>query len=81
MQCECRVIKTVMLLHQVLREYKAYRLSGDAVEVDWVKDLDVAEATSCFQEQNLERPLKVLVLYGSLRATSYSRLLAREFAR
>ena len=61
--------------------YKGYRLSGEAFEADWVKDLDVAEAMSRFEEHGAERPLKVLVLYGSLRTTSYSRLLALEFAR
>ncbi|CAL5230037.1 g13482 [Coccomyxa viridis] len=62
-------------------DYKGYRLRGEALEADWVKDLDVAEAMSCFEEQALEHPLKVLILYGSLRTTSYSRLLALEFAR
>ena len=66
---------------QRLSQYKEYRLKGEAIAADWVQDLDVAEAMSCFGEQNLERPLKVLILYGSLRTTSYSRLLAMEFAR
>lgn len=66
---------------QEVCDYKGYRLRGEALEADWVKDLDVAEAMSCFEEQALEHPLKVLILYGSLRTTSYSRLLALEFAR
>lgn len=61
--------------------YKTYRLEGDAAEADWVQHLDIEEGMTCFAEQAKARPLQVLVLYGSLRSTSYSRLLALEFAR
>ncbi len=60
---------------------KEWHLKGQALEMDWVKALDVADAMSCFEESRKEHPLKVLVLYGSLRTTSYSKLLACEFAR
>lgn len=55
---------------------------------DWVASLDLSAAKSLIQllSQSNNPPNKhvqprVLILYGSLRATSYSRLLAFEFAR
>lgn len=58
-----------------------YRLEGEAAEADLVQHLDVNVAMSRFEDQAQDGPLKALVLYGSLRNTSYSRLLALEFAR
>lgn len=66
---------------QDVTDYKVYRLGGEAHETDWVKDLELTGAISRFKEDSVHRPLKVLVLYGSLRLTSYSRFLAFEFAR
>jgi len=80
----CFVGRLVMSLCHCVQEpseFKEYLLKGEALEMDWVKALDVADAMSCFEELRKERPLKVLVLYGSLRTTSYSKLLAMEFAR
>ena len=58
-----------------------YRLTGEAAEADWVQHLDVTEAMLPLEKGKEAGPLRVLILYGSLRATSYSRLLAMEFAR
>ncbi|OZJ05474.1 NADPH-dependent quinone reductase ArsH [Bifiguratus adelaidae] len=58
--------------------YKPYRLPADEPSTDWVQNLNLQRAASIGSGQE---PLKVLVLYGSLRQTSYSRFLAYEFAR
>jgi arsenic resistance protein ArsH len=54
--------------------------SEDAL--DWIQD-DIAGMISKFDYLNMPigRPPRILVLYGSLRETSFSRKLALEFAR
>lgn len=60
--------------------YRPYELNGHASEVDWVHDLELDTAKTL--ASNLEgEPLRVLVLYGSLRERSFSKLLAFEFSR
>jgi hypothetical protein len=66
---------------QASNAYKPYLLAGEAADEDWVKELDLTGAQTFMLEQSQQRPLKALVLYGSLRERSYSRLLAYEFAR
>lgn len=64
-------------------KYHPYRLRDSTTDAaaseDWISqvDLEVAAAMSAAQS----RPLRFLVLYGSLRKVSYSRLLAFEMAR
>jgi hypothetical protein len=58
-------------------EYHPYRLKHS--EQDWINDLDLETASALAALQ--PAPLRFLVLYGSLRQTSYSRLLAFEMAR
>ena len=69
----------------------------DQIESDWVKDLDLAAASgfkplpsgsdSSTGDGGAQPPKqpshapRILLLYGSLRTTSYSRLLCYEFAR
>lgn len=64
-------------------EYHPYRLPtpNPASESgkDWQDDLELETATMLASQQ--ASPLRFLVLYGSLRQTSYSRLLAFEMAR
>ena len=48
---------------------------------DWVADLELEGATALGKVRDGAEPLRVLVLYGSLRARSFSKLLAYEFAR
>lgn len=62
-------------------EYHPYRLtlSGENGGKDWQDELDLETATAMAMHQ--PSPLRFLVLYGSLRQTSYSRLLAFEMAR
>ncbi|GAB5588848.1 hypothetical protein Unana1_03748 [Umbelopsis nana] len=59
-------------------KYKPYILPDELKQQDWVKDL---ELDCAFQSGHDQDPVKVLILYGSLRKTSYSRCLAYEFAR
>ncbi|KAF9117135.1 hypothetical protein BGX27_003597 [Mortierella sp. AM989] len=57
--------------------YKPYRLLKNPAN-DWVANLNL----SALQEHGKgHTPINVLVLYGSLRERSFSRLLAYEFAR
>lgn len=62
-------------------EYHPYRLVIDANSPhhDWIDEVDLEIATALQHSQST--PLRFLVLYGSLRKTSYSRLLAFEMAR
>lgn len=50
-------------------------------EPDWVQSLDLSGASYTTELGCSDFPPKILVLYGSLRARSFSRLLAYEFAR
>ncbi len=54
-------------------------LPEDAASTDWVQALELDTAKAMLQPE--QAPPKILVLYGSLRTRSYSRLLAYEFAR
>lgn len=67
-----------------LREkYRPFILPEDAGEPDWVNNLEL-DTVLDIAENNLRltnERLKVLVLYGSLRRRSYSRLVAFEAAR
>lgn len=63
-------------------EYHPYRLpiSDESTSgKDWQDELELDTATMLAAQQ--ASPLRFLVLYGSLRQTSYSRLLAFEMAR
>jgi len=63
------------------KEYKAYRLSDPSmIESDWVSQLDLSLAKELGRQLN-DPPIKVLILYGSLRKVSYNKKLAFEFAR
>ncbi len=62
-------------------DYKIYKLNGEAAQNDWVKDLELDSVKAFMKEEAKADPLKVLVLHGSMRKRSYSRLLALEFAR
>ncbi|OOQ85825.1 arsenic resistance protein ArsH [Penicillium brasilianum] len=67
---------------EVREKYRPFILSEDAAE-DWVESLELTTALQ-LAENNLRltnQRLKVLVLYGSLRSRSYSRLVAFEASR
>ncbi|KAJ5674558.1 uncharacterized protein N7477_004492 [Penicillium maclennaniae] len=66
----------------IRQKYRPFILSDNATE-DWVNNLELTTALD-LAEQNLrdtKTRLKVLVLYGSLRRRSYSRLVALEASR
>ncbi|GAA5995299.1 uncharacterized protein JCM10292_005087 [Rhodotorula paludigena] len=65
----------------VERRYRPFRKTKHAVgEADWVESLEL-ETVKQLVEQSQERDLRVLVLYGSLRERSFSRLTAFEASR
>jgi arsenic resistance protein ArsH len=66
----------------IREKYRPFILNDNSIE-DWVNSLDLATVLD-MAEQNLRdgnERLKVLVLYGSLRRRSYSRLVALEASR
>ena len=63
-----------------LPNHQPYRLHDEAAERDWVQHLEM-DTARCMADASAEDPLKVLVLYGSLRQRSFSKLLAYEFSR
>ncbi|CAG8906035.1 unnamed protein product [Penicillium egyptiacum] len=66
----------------IRHKYRPFILDDNSTE-DWVNKLDLATAAD-MAEDNLRvtnERLKVLVLYGSLRKRSYSRLVALEASR
>ncbi|OQD87178.1 hypothetical protein PENANT_c006G00156 [Penicillium antarcticum] len=64
------------------QKYRPFILSGNATE-DWVNNLELATALDMAEHnlRNTNERLRVLVLYGSLRRRSYSRLVAFEASR
>ncbi|KAG0640172.1 hypothetical protein HOY80DRAFT_1136176 [Tuber brumale] len=69
---------------ELSRKYRPYLLPRDETEKDWVSELELDTVERISKEHLLgrgEEPLKVLVLYGSLRVRSYSRLMAYEACR
>ncbi|KAI9147466.1 NADPH-dependent FMN reductase ArsH [Paramyrothecium foliicola] len=64
-------------------KYRPFILSSDVAAHDWISELELDTVTAMAQE-DLKRTgsrLKILVLYGSLRKRSYSKLAAFEAAR
>lgn len=65
-------------------KYRPFLLRGDVAENDWIAKLELDTALQLTQtdmQRTHGNRLKVLVLYGSMRERSYSRLLAYECAR
>lgn len=77
------IYRSTSTLHSNIRmtpdlKYKPYILSEQDKQSDWVSGLEL----DCASQSGLgQDPVKVLILYGSLRKVSYSRCLAYEFAR
>ncbi|KAJ5659621.1 hypothetical protein N7507_006072 [Penicillium longicatenatum] len=66
------------------QKYRPFILDTDAnATEDWVNNLDLTTAFNMAEQdlQNTKERLRVLVLYGSLRKRSYSRLVAFEASR
>jgi len=68
---------------ELSRKYRPYLLPKEEVGKDWISELelDTVERISRENLQRGEEPLKILVLYGSLRERSYSRFMAYEACR
>lgn len=67
---------------EIRKKYRPFVLGDDTAE-DWINKLELT-TTIDMAEENLRKTnerLKVLVLYGSLRRRSYSRLVAFEASR
>lgn len=60
-------------------DYHLYRLQQVGQYHDWIDSVELEMASALIKAQ--PSPPRFLVLYGSLRETSYSRLLAFEMAR
>jgi len=68
----------------VRARYRPFLLHPAETEHDWVDDLELGTVAKMVQEEIIDKKqdrLRILVLYGSLRSRSFSRLLAYEFAR
>ena len=69
----------------ILREkYRPFLLDDDTTKTDWIAKLELNTALKMVDIEMLKKGderLRVLVLYGSLRERSYSRLLAFEASR
>ncbi|KAJ5564731.1 hypothetical protein N7513_000973 [Penicillium frequentans] len=66
------------------QKYRPFILDNDVnATEDWVNDLDLATALNMAEHdlQNTKERLRILVLYGSLRSRSFSRLVAFEASR
>nr|RBQ87325.1 hypothetical protein FVER53263_00159 [Fusarium verticillioides] len=65
-------------------KYRPFILEDKFFKDDWVAELELSTAIQMVQSEILDKGLdrlRILVLYGSLRSRSYSRLLAFEAAR
>lgn len=67
---------------EIRKKYRPFVLSDDGAE-DWTNKLELTTALDMAEEdlQKTNDRLKVLVLFGSLRRRSYSRLVAYEASR
>ncbi|CAN9139390.1 unnamed protein product [Alternaria alternata] len=68
----------------VRKRYRPFLLDGEEAKQDWVAQLELSTALKMVDTQVLKRGddrLRVVVLHGSMRQRSYSRLLAYEASR
>ncbi|KAK4198915.1 flavoprotein-like protein [Triangularia verruculosa] len=68
----------------VRKQYRPFLLTDEISESDWVAKLELATAAKMVDTELLAQGkdrLRILVLYGSLRTRSYSKLLAYEASR
>ncbi|KAG7285857.1 hypothetical protein NEMBOFW57_008151 [Staphylotrichum longicolle] len=69
---------------EVRRRYRPFLLDDEISSSDWITKLELATAAKMVETEILSQGkdrLRVLVLYGSLRSRSYSKLLAYEASR
>ncbi|TVY36521.1 NADPH-dependent FMN reductase [Lachnellula occidentalis] len=68
---------------EIRAKYRPFLLDAEVEATDWISQLEL-ETTVAMTEEDISRTksrLKVLVLYGSLRQRSYSKLMAFEASR
>ncbi|RSL89775.1 hypothetical protein CEP51_001098 [Fusarium floridanum] len=68
----------------IREKYRPFLLNGSLSTDDWISELELSTVIKMVQSEILDTGLdrlRILVLYGSLRSRSYSRLLAYEAAR
>jgi arsenic resistance protein ArsH len=67
----------------IRRKYRPFILSAGGAAEDWVSSLELTTVLNMAENdlRDTNKRLKVLVLYGSLRRRSYSRLVAFEASR
>ncbi|RSL55392.1 NADPH-dependent quinone reductase ArsH [Fusarium duplospermum] len=69
---------------EIRKQYRPFLFDGSASTDDWISQLELSTAINMVQSEILDKGLdrlRILVLYGSLRSRSFSRLLAYEAAR
>ncbi|KAF1351248.1 flavo protein-like protein [Delphinella strobiligena] len=68
---------------EIRQKYRTFLLDEETSKTDWVSHLELSTVMKMAQEDmnRTGERLKVLVLYGSMRSRSYSRLLALEASR
>ncbi|KAF1822648.1 arsenic resistance protein ArsH [Dissoconium aciculare CBS 342.82] len=68
---------------EIAEKYRPFRLDAAVAAEDWVSKLELATVAEMAHDDIVKtgQRLKVLVLYGSLRQRSYSKLLAFEISR
>ncbi|CVK84939.1 related to arsenic resistance protein ArsH [Fusarium mangiferae] len=69
---------------EVREKYRPFILEQKHINDDWIAELELSTAIQMVQSEILDKGLdrlRILVLYGSLRSRSYSRLLAFEASR
>ena len=66
-----------------LQSWTKFRLSPEkqGISSDWISTLELDGSKSMFAADKFGHAPRFLILHGSLRTTSYSRLLCYEFAR
>ncbi|KAL8675916.1 MAG: hypothetical protein Q9186_007504, partial [Xanthomendoza sp. 1 TL-2023] len=69
--------------HNIRTKYRPFLLDTATSESDWISQLELSTVTQMAEADLIKtgERIKVLVLTGSLRKRSYSRLLAYEGAR
>ncbi|RMJ04688.1 NADPH-dependent FMN reductase ArsH [Fusarium kuroshium] len=68
----------------IREKYRPFLFNGSLSTDDWISELELSTVIKMVQSEILDTGLdrlRILVLYGSLRSRSYSRLMAYEAAR
>lgn len=69
------IYRNLIKLEKMIIDYKPYKIG---INNDWINNLNMEKTQNIGKN---EKKLNVLILYGSLRKISYSKLLAYEYGR